>query len=100
MRIDRLDGVGDPVWAGKISVEGLVSGFFKALESKKNIESIPAPLDESFYYYFSTIISEMELYDLALDIVDSYNRLSGEAALIKQNLKSHIGLLYQTICGT
>jgi hypothetical protein len=98
IRLDRLDGVGDPVWAENISVEGLVSGFFKALESKKNVESIPAPLDESFYYYFSTIISEKELYGLALDIVDSYNRLSGEVALIKENLKSHIGLLYQTIC--
>ncbi|MBT3311002.1 MAG: hypothetical protein HN931_02350 [Desulfobacterales bacterium] len=100
IRLDRLDGVGDPAWAENVSVDGMVSGFLKALESKKNVKSIPAPLDESFYYYFSTIISEAELYGLALDIVDSYNRLSGEVSLIKQNLESHIGLLYQTICGT
>lgn len=96
MRLDRLDGVGDIVWSDDCAVEESLKGFYQALALKPQISSIPAPQADFFLDYLSAL-PESQLYDLSLSIADAYNPLAPEVPVIKDQLKSHVDLLYHSI---
>ena len=51
MRLDRLDGVGDPVWAGDDAVGSTVAGGFDGLERQQRHGTIPDGLTRAFRQY-------------------------------------------------
>jgi len=97
MRLDRLDGVGDIVWSDDIAVYGFLKGFFDGLALKPRSSHLPAPIDVCFCQHLS-FFTEADLYDLAKDIINSYQPKAPEVPVIKQNLKRHIEVLHYTIC--
>jgi len=96
MRLDRLDGVGDIVWSDDCAVEETVIGFYQALALKPHVPFIPAPQADFFFDYLSAL-PESQLYDLSLSIADAYNPLAPEVPVVKDQLKSHVDLLYHSI---
>ncbi|MBT8350725.1 MAG: hypothetical protein KJO26_05775 [Deltaproteobacteria bacterium] len=96
MRLDRLDGVGDITWSDDCAVKETVKGFYQALDSKPQVPLIPEPQADFFFDYLSAL-PESQLYDLCLSIADAYNTASAEVPVIRDQLKSHVALLYHSI---
>ncbi len=96
MRLDRLDGVGDVVWSDDCAVEETLKGFYQALALKPQIPLIPAPQADFFLDYLSAL-PESQLYDLSFSIADAYNPVASEVPVIKDQLKSHVACLYNSI---
>ncbi|MBF0117680.1 MAG: hypothetical protein HQK79_02505 [Desulfobacterales bacterium] len=80
MRLDRIDGVEDIIWGDDSSIHGALKGFFEGLKLKNRNELIP---------YFKTLNCSY-IYDLALEIVESYNQMSSDVEIIRKNIGSHI----------
>ncbi|MDM8524740.1 hypothetical protein QUF80_15335 [Desulfococcaceae bacterium HSG8] len=83
MRLDRMDGVGDIVWADDIAVQGTLEGFFQAL-------SLRVP--EAFVIYFRNYLSshtETALLDLSESIVNACPPLIPEVPVMQKHLKKH-----------
>jgi hypothetical protein len=96
MRLDRLDGVGDIVWSDDCAVEETIKGFFQALAVKPQVSIIPQPQSDFFFDYLSAL-PESHLYELSLSIANAYNPASPEVPIIKDQLQSHVALLYHSI---
>ena len=95
-RIDRLNGVGEIVWSDNIAVEGTLKGFLKGLSQLSYNNLIPDTLAANFINYISCF-SKTDLLELCNSIVNTYNPMAPELSVIKQNLKNHVDLLYETI---
>jgi len=96
MRLDRLDGVGDIVWSDDCAVVETIKGFYQALALKPQVPSIPEPQADFFFDYLSAL-PESQLYDLSSSIANSYNPIAPEVPVIKDQLESHVALLYHSI---
>ena len=97
MRLDRVDGVGEMVWAGETAVKGAVEGFFQGLSTKPSISDFPGPIDDIFGMYLLKIALP-ELTDLCSAIVQKgYHPQAPETSVIKANLASHAACLHETL---
>lgn len=82
-RLDRLDGTGEWVWAGRPALEGTVRGFFRGL-----------PIEERAS--FGAWLAGWDREDLSAIlgvIVDGYHPQSPERPLLLCHLEVHIGEL-------
>jgi hypothetical protein len=93
MRIDRLDGTGKIVWSDKRAVKGAMKGFNKALALKTFPFNTTYSVDNCFKDYICSFSRKNILY-LINKIVSSYNSMSKEVDIIKQNLDEHA----ETLC--
>ena len=97
MRIDKLDGLGESVWAGNFAVDAATSGFFEALmamaaEGRYGLGKVDELLTllQSF--------DENELGGLLEPLLGLYQEEDPEdLAVIQENLGAHINLLHQTL---
>lgn len=94
MRLDKLDGVGDIVWAEDKCVDATLAGFFLGIESKK-----------AFREYFGsyaellTLLRSFSMEDLATTfkpVVEQYEKTK-DFQVIVRNLGNHITRLYSTL---
>jgi len=95
-RLDRLDGIGEIVWSDDIAVEGTLKGFLKGLSKISSNNLIPDTIAANFINYISCF-TKTDLLELCNSIVNTYNPMAPELSVIKQNLKNHVDLLYETI---
>ena len=96
MRLDRLDGVGDIVWAKNIAVQGTLIGFLNALDQKANAPALPdTPL--RCFYQFLSLCSKTDLHELSKTIVKTFNPDAEEVDVIKQHLDNHVDFLHHCI---
>ncbi len=96
MRLDRLDGVGDIVWADNSAVQGTLIGFLNALGAKADVSSLPDSALRCFFYYLSGC-SKSDLLELSEAILTTFNPHAPEFDVIKQHLNSHIDTLHHCI---
>ena len=96
MRIDRLDGVGDIVWADEISVYAAIRGFFEGLDQKTRIPLLPDMPSRCFRYYLSRC-TEADLFDLSVALVNSFQPEIPEVPVIKKHLGEHVATLCRSI---
>lgn len=96
MRLDRLDGVGDSVWADDQALQGTLVGFLNALGLKANIPALPDTPLRCFFHYLS-LCSKAVLRELSESLLNRFNPDSTEIDLIKQHLGSHIDALFDCI---
>jgi len=96
MRLDRIDGTGDIVWADKISVEGTIKGFLEGLKAKTRSGVIPFNFIDAFRIYIN-FISDNELFALSKTIINSFNKSAPDIPVIRRNLDIHSRELFQAI---
>lgn len=97
MRLDRLDGRGDIVWADEAAALGTLIGFFEGLSSKPYTPLLPDSPNRCFEYYLS-LCTEADLLDLSLALVNSFNPKAPEGPFIKSHLKEHVKTLCRSLC--
>lgn len=96
MRLDRIDGVGDIVWADRLAVAATLQGFFEGLSLKPQIPSLPDTIDRCFAYFLSLCSGE-DIGDLCRSVVHAMDPRDPEAAFVRQNLNEHITSLTRSI---
>ena len=92
-RLDRLDGVGDVVWADRIALEETVSGVFQGLGEFLPPKVFPAPVGDVFSVYAGSL-SEADLLDLAETILAAYPESAEETGVIRRHLSDHVRHLW------
>lgn len=94
MRLDKLDGVGDIVWAEDKCVDATLAGFFLGIESKKAFRDYFGSHAE-----FLTLLRSFSMDDLATTfkpVVEQYEKTK-DFPVIARNLGNHIARLYSTL---
>ncbi|MBL7226156.1 MAG: hypothetical protein ISS59_08470 [Desulfobacteraceae bacterium] len=97
MRLDKLDGVGETVWAGDFSVDAATKGFFEALRLMKGEGRFKfGQIDDLLSLLQS--INEDELERLLQPLLDLYEEDDpADLFVILANSKSHVNLLYRAL---
>ncbi|UCF90929.1 MAG: hypothetical protein JSW39_21995 [Desulfobacterales bacterium] len=96
MRLDRLDGVGDIVWADPPAVQGALQGVLDGLVFKPQLPLLPDAPVECFRYYLSAC-SAADLYALCDALTRTYHPQAPEVPVIRGNLKEHVRTLRQAL---
>ena len=97
IRLDRLDGVGNPAWAGDYSVEATAEGFFEALHFMKARGRYAPGHVEDLLSLLKTF-SEDEFQKLHEPLMKLYRKNEpADFPLISSNLNRHIRKLHQVI---
>ncbi|MFH0867601.1 MAG: hypothetical protein V1904_15535 [Bacteroidota bacterium] len=96
MRLDRIDGTGDIVWADDMSVEGTIKGFWEGMIIKSRSKVIPYNFIDEFRIYFQSR-SENELFDLSKAIIGSFNQSAPDIPVIDRNLAKHSSELFHAV---
>jgi hypothetical protein len=95
MRLDRVDGVGEPVWAQEGLVSPCLEGFFAALRTMK-AEGRGDWGRESDLNAFLKSLSKEELHSLYAPLMESYREEKPEDfKVIERNLEDHIATLWK-----
>lgn len=94
MRLDKLDGVGDTVWAEDSCLDATVKGFYEALRTK---DALKADFDsgEGFFDLLKSFGTE-DLNAACQPLIDLYSG-SADHAVIIANLDRHVSVLRTTL---
>lgn len=96
MRLDRLDGVGDLVWADEAVVRHTVAGFRSALVKKWRPSPLPETPIKCFDVYMARC-SEADLRDIVKAVIAAYPTHHPEKRLLIQKAQAHAAVLYRTL---
>jgi hypothetical protein len=98
MRLDRLDGVGDMAWAEDDCLSATWQGFTEALRSKETEEGGAPGATEGFLKHWRQV-SEEDLTERFLALIDSYDPQAPDLKVIAQGLPDHITKVHHLIKG-
>ena len=99
MRIDRLDGVGDLVWAEDFVLNATVEGFLEGLEILETQGRFPLGKPRDILTLIK-VFSEEEWLRLADILLDDYSKNHHqEVPVILGHMERHVARLNQTIQG-
>jgi len=87
MRLDKLDGLGEVVWAEDSCEEATVEGFFEALKLKESTDNYPELVNEFISLLKSFNAEELKIS--AQPLIDLFSG-TGDFPVIKTNLESHV----------
>ncbi|BBO70247.1 hypothetical protein DSCA_41770 [Desulfosarcina alkanivorans] len=97
MRLDRLDGVKEVVWAPDSCLEPVMAGFFQGLDLTARINGFPEGFPEMFRHY----ISRHEAADLSASarrVAETvFDHRSEERRVAAGNLDSHMQMIYRRL---
>ncbi len=97
MRIDRLDGVGEPVWAGNFALDAALQGFFEGLTAMAQ-ENRLHPGSPREVLALLKAFSEEELLNLMTSLLEDYKATDSlEVPIILTHLKDHVARLNRSI---
>lgn len=96
MRLDRIDGTGDIVWADVLSVEGTITGFKEGINKKIRSGEISNNFFDEFRLYLKSI-SRNEFFELSKSIVNSFNQSAPDIPVIYRNLTKHSSELFHAL---
>ncbi len=96
MRLDRVDGVEDSVWADDIVLSAVVAGFFEDLNSCKTPSVFESDFSTCFKNYISDIDSDT-INDYSMMVRESYHPDSSDYLIVSDNFIEHVSLLNQEL---
>jgi hypothetical protein len=96
MRLDRMDGVGDLVWADAGVVEPVVAGFRSALAQKPSPSHLPDTPIRCFDAYMDGC-TESDLQEILAAVVGAYPPDHPEKSLLQRQFQGHAALLFRSI---
>jgi hypothetical protein len=94
MRLDKLDGVGDIVWADETCIDAMLAGFFQALENKNDfMDSLGSTKS------FLNLLRSFSRDDLknTFSAVTAQFEQTKDFVVIAKNLEDHISRFYLTL---
>jgi hypothetical protein len=96
LRIDRLDGVGDVVWAEDYCLDGVVSGFLEGLTEGegRGRRGMPSPLE---IHALLRKFSGEEWMQFLVELLETYSFSREELSLIRDHGNGHIERLQQVL---
>ncbi|MEW6584326.1 MAG: hypothetical protein AB1442_01805 [Nitrospirota bacterium] len=94
MRLDKLDGVGDIVWAEDLCVDATLEGFFQGLEGKKDFEA--AFGSPAAFLKLMRSFGKGDLRKTFAPIIEQFNPMK-DLPVVERNLEAHISGLYATL---
>ena len=93
MRLDRLDGIGDVVWAPDSSLTPTLDGFTQGLDLTARLSGLPESFPTLFGKYMEHCRPD-RLTEMATPLVNAFFQPgSEERSLVGKNLSSHMTLL-------
>jgi hypothetical protein len=99
MRLDRVDGVGEPVWAQDQAVQATLEGFFDALRTMKAEGRCDLGEGPDLLTLLKKFSKE-ELHILYAPLVGSYREEKPEDfKVVERNLEDHIATLWRALQG-
>ncbi len=96
MRLDRIDGVGELVWAGDSCVDDTIRGFLQAMKKKV----ADGDCDQRMWTEFLDVLknfSPVELVQLFGKVVGSYQSAAPDLPVIQKNLAEHVFRIYKAV---
>ena len=92
MRLDKLDGLGEVVWANDTCIESTLIGFFEAMRTKGNLKPyLNLAKAEDFLSLLKSFTQE-ELKTIIVSLIDQY-RDTSDYPVITSNIDNHIDKL-------
>ena len=89
MRLDRIDGVADVVWAPDHCLAPMIEGFFQGLDLAALINGFPDAFSDAFRHYFN----QYQPADLSTTVrriaQTAFDRQTEEYVIIDANLSQH-----------
>ena len=98
MRVDRIDGTGELIWADDRAVAGTVNGFFDGLSRQSQIDPLAEPLAVLFTDYVMAC-KPGDLIDVAGALVDARHPHAPETGLMRSRLSGHCATLHKCLKG-
>jgi hypothetical protein len=93
MRLDRLDGVKEVVWAPDGCLDPMIDGFFQGLDLTARINGFPEDFPETFRHYISRHPAS-DLLATARRITETvFAKRSEERRVITGNLTAHMQMI-------
>lgn len=97
MRLDREDGVGEPLWAGDDALEAAVKGFFAGM-ARPRLSSSPENKENTKMIDLFRSFSPKELIALHRPILEFMeDEAAGDRALIESRLDDHVRALHRVL---
>ena len=96
IRLDRVDGVGNVVWADTLSIKSTIKGFLDGLVIQSQNGLAMERVDE-YFLQFATTYSHNDLMELNRSIVQKCYLNTSDYSVIKQNLEQHVEDVYTAI---
>jgi hypothetical protein len=98
MRLDRLDGVGEIVWAGDYAVEGAISGFIEGMKAQVASGMCDDMLLRQFVEETQRM-SPAEVAEIFQMVTESYYEEAPDSPVILDHLVDHIFEVYRLFQG-
>ncbi|MGC1403805.1 MAG: hypothetical protein WA974_12855, partial [Thermodesulfobacteriota bacterium] len=98
MRLDRLDGVGELIWAEDECLDMTWEGFKEALQVKER-EGVLAPGFGKNFFETSILISGEALIERFLALLESYDPQTPDLPVIQQGLVLHLARVHDLMHG-
>ncbi|PIP36685.1 MAG: hypothetical protein COS92_06070 [Desulfobacterales bacterium CG07_land_8_20_14_0_80_52_14] len=92
IRMDRISGTGEWIWADGECVGPTVEGFFNALDEKDPVPILPAPLVDCFKAYLGSL-TEKDVFEILAALVGRRSQINEEAAFVLRHFDTHVGQL-------
>ena len=96
MRMDRLDGVGDVVWADDYCLEGVVPGFFEGLREGKGWGRRGMPSPSEIHAVLRSFSNE-EWVEFLVEMLGAYDFSQEELFFIRDHGDEHLVRLQQVL---
>jgi hypothetical protein len=91
MRLDRLDGVNEVVWAPDACLAPVIQGFFQGLDLTARISGFPEGFADAFRHYFNHN-NKTDLMATAQQVTEAvFDAQAEERCVIDSNLTDHMG---------
>jgi hypothetical protein len=94
MRLDKLDGIGGPVWADDFCVDATVCGFIKGLERRSDLGDCCGSA-RSFLMILKSFTTE-DLEKTLVPIAEQFEKTT-DYRLIQEHAEDHVARLYLTL---
>jgi len=89
MRLDRVDGVAESVWADEIVLVAVVGGFFAGIEGFDSPDVFGGDFVGSFKKYISDVDSDT-IDEFSMMIAGSYHPESSDYSIVAENIQAHV----------
>jgi hypothetical protein len=96
MRLDRLDGVGEVVWAEDSCVDNSIRGFLEAMKKKIGDGHCDRMMWSEFLGTLKNF-SPVELAQIFRTVVGSYHTAAPDLPVIENNLADHVFRVYKAL---